>query len=810
MLVENLTPFAFGTKVCSRHPPEPEMTIVARATFALGPDGALAVIEDPLERGSLTGELFDDDDRKRACIYPGDFADFKLSAEVLFKGSCVAPHGRAVSECPVQLSVGDWSKALHVVGPRKWTATGISKAEPFETMALSYANAFGGPGYDKNPIGKGYKTDELPTVELPSQLLATRLDRPAPASLAPIHPDWPQRRDKVGKEYGRTYQKKRAPFFAEDFDWRYFSAGPPDQQLEGFLRGDEPVRLVNLHPTVPVLETLLPGLRARAFVKGVDGRFREVTMSLDTLWIDTDELRLCLTWRGVDPVAEDDLDDVAALLLASEQLEQAPLPTDHYRALLDEFEKDPAGVYEGMPPELLELAERIEQAGDGEDPYPDAPDQGNPVSNAMARRLGPFMAEAQQRAKEGIDKALEQAPEDQREKLDEILEQVAQQDPDTPPVPITPKPGVLADMGLRRSMRDVLAQAAKLRETAADENISDEAREKLLAQVDELEKLPHDPALKQLDPDYTPPIEPISTDEPGPGRNLSEQDLTGRDLSGMDLSGADLQMAILTKANLAGANLTGAKLRKAVLYKTDLTDADLSGADLTRVNAASVRAGKACFRGANLDEGFFEKADLAGADLGEATGSYQAFAHAKLSGAKARGLRAAHADFTEADLSGADFEGAQLERAVFVSCRGRGASFSEANLERASFEKAQLEDAVFVGADADRSYWPAAKLERADLRYAKLSGAQFTKAAANGANLSFANLRESRLYRASLDRAELVQANLFRADLCKARLSETKFTGANLYDAKFLGAQGKDADFSEAILTLSTLERDAS
>ena len=815
MLPKNLSPFGFATKVCSRRPPQPEMTLVVRGTFALSADGTLTVIEDPLDRGSVTGDLFADDDRDNECIYGSDFADFKLSAEVLLTGSCHAPGGQAVTECPVQLQVGQWSKSLHVFGPRRWSAVGRSKPEPFESMPLSYQNAFGGPGYDLNPVGKGFKCKELPTVEHPQKQIATKLDRPTPASLAPLHPDWPQRRNKVGTQYGKAWRKKRAPYFAEDFDWRYFSAAAADQQLEGYLRGDEQFRLVNLHPDAPLIESRLPGLRARAFVKDVAGRFREVEMRLDTLFFALDLGHVHLTWRGVDEVMEDDLEDVAYLLIASDKLDQEPESEEHYRTILEKFAADPTGFYADMDPKMLELAERMEQAGDGEDPYPDAPDQGNPVSNLLARKLGPFASEMQEKVKAGIEDGKEQLPEDPEEKklavrgkMDEALEKASELDFDSPPVPVIPKPGAMPDPGLRPTMRKILAQVEELRKAADEEGMREEDRDKLLAQAEELEQVPHDPRWTEMDPEYTPPVEPIPTDEPGPGRNLSEQDLSGRDLSGMDLSGANLKATILTKANLKGANLKGANLTKAILYKTDLTGADLSEADLTRANGAAMRAKSACFRGATLNEGFFEKADFEEADLEGVTGSYQAFAHSKWTGAKATGAQLTHSDFSHADLSQADLSQGDFTRSVFEACRGPGVRFVEAKLERSCFSEAEFDEADFTAIDADRSIWLSAKLDGADFRYAKMREAHFTKSKAEGINLSFANMSKSRLYRVRLEKAQLVQANLFKADLCKARLTDVNFSGANLYDAKFIGAQGKAADFTGAILTRCTLEQE--
>jgi uncharacterized protein YjbI with pentapeptide repeats len=807
MLTKNLTPFAFGAKICSRRPPQPEMTVVVRGSFTLRPGEAPAAIEDSLERGSLMGDRFADDDRANECVYATDFADFKLGAEVLLVGSCHAPGGRRVPDCPVQIRVGTWSKALHVFGQRVWTATGASKAEPFERMPLTWHNAFGGPGYDRNPVGKGFKTKELPNVERASELVTLPLDHPEPACFGPIHPEWPQRRALVGRQWGASYAKKRAPYLAEDFDWRFFCAAAADQQLEGYLRGDEPVRLLNLHPDAPRFETALPALRTRVFVRDLAASAREVDVRLDTLLFDLDQGRMLLTWRGVTPVAEDDLEDVAFLLVASEPLAEPPRALDHYRCILAEFAADPVGIGAAMPKDLVELGERMAQAPEGADPYPDAPDQGNPVSTMLARKLGPFASDMQQQVKQGVAQARSNVPASQAGTLEEALAEAARVDFDSPPVPLILKPGALPDPRLRPGMRKMLEQATTLREQAREPRLPAEARDKLLLQADELEKLPHDPRWRELDPEYTPPVAPISADEPGPGRNLSEQDLSGRDLRGVDLSGANLEAAILTKANLSGAKLVGANLRKAILYKTELGDAELDDADLTRVNAARVRARVASFRQAKLDEGFFENADLCDADLGLASGSYASFAHAKLVRAKLARARLTHCDFSHAELTEADFTSAELGRGQFVECRAERACFENAKLDRASFAEAQLVGANFVGAQGEAVHFLSAKLDGADLRYAKLDGAHFTKASAVAARFSCASLVGCRLYRACLDRADLSTTNLFRADLCKARLNEARFTGANLYDAKLLGAQGTGADFRDAVLTMSTLER---
>ena len=50
---------------------------------------------------------------------------------------------------------------------------------------------------------------------------------------------WPDRANKLGKQYGEAWRRSRSPFYAEDFDADYFQAAPPDQRLDAPLRGDE-------------------------------------------------------------------------------------------------------------------------------------------------------------------------------------------------------------------------------------------------------------------------------------------------------------------------------------------------------------------------------------------------------------------------------------------------------------------------------------------------------------------------------------------------------------------------------------------
>jgi hypothetical protein len=266
MKVKNLTPFLFGSRVTSKRPPQPEMVAIVRGIFTLAPGERAAVrtAPEPFPQGMMSGDVLrdGDDDRAGELIYPSDFAEFKPHADVLLKGTCYVPGHALLTECGVRMAVGSLSKSLRVVGPRLWSdamaGATISAPLSFTEMPIGYTNSFGGPGYAPNPVGKGIGTRELPNVEAAAEPIRSRRDRPHPAGFGPINPAWPERARKRGKEYGKSYAEKRAPYYAEDLDWSYFNAAPEDQQLPMALRGDEDLSFHNLHPTFGARGSIRP------------------------------------------------------------------------------------------------------------------------------------------------------------------------------------------------------------------------------------------------------------------------------------------------------------------------------------------------------------------------------------------------------------------------------------------------------------------------------------------------------------------------------------------------------------------------
>lgn len=198
-------------------------------------------------------------------VADSDLPHLKLATDVIVHGHARAPEGTVAERLHVSMQVGSLRKDLVVLGDRTWQRSGLSAPAPFIRIPLDYRHAYGGVDpanpanwYEANPAGKGFSANPLaltgrpaPNIEAPRALIFARTDRPEPAGLAPIPGHWPQRRRFAGT-YDKAWEEERLPLLPRDFDPRFHQQAPPDQQVEGFLRGGEPVLLEGMHPRGPL------------------------------------------------------------------------------------------------------------------------------------------------------------------------------------------------------------------------------------------------------------------------------------------------------------------------------------------------------------------------------------------------------------------------------------------------------------------------------------------------------------------------------------------------------------------------------
>jgi hypothetical protein len=335
----------------------PRWSIIARGTFDIRPSRAAVALakQPPLAVSDVMPE--DGDPAVCAARYESDFVPFKPRADCLCVGTAYTPRGTA--QCVVSFGVGrEFEKKILVVGNREWVPLGgprVGATEPakFKAIPVTFANAYGGQDrtanddtarFPLNPSGKGYAVSgrtaigqPLPNLEDPARLLREWSDRVEPRAFGPVGRTWQPRLRRAGT-FDDRWQRERAPLPPADFSERYYNAAPDDQQVKDYLRGDEEVRLTNLHPIHSTLKFRLPGWRMRAIVASApshghaapDIALREVKVNLDTLWVDADALQLVLVWRArIDPRPGD-----ARVLLVEGHLDATLIPPDIFEPVL--------------------------------------------------------------------------------------------------------------------------------------------------------------------------------------------------------------------------------------------------------------------------------------------------------------------------------------------------------------------------------------------------------------------------------------------------------------------------------------------
>lgn len=578
-------------------------------------------------------------------------------------------------------------------------------------------------------------------------------------AFAPVAVDSPSRQRWLGKAYDDEWLERLWPWYARDFDPRFFNGAPQAMQLDGYLLGDETLTARYLHPTEDRYEVPLPGMKVRCFLdERLDGvpRFRELELKLDTLWLDVDAEQLALVWRGDTPVSDDDCSQVEHVFVATDPPESPLTVEEHQAQMALALVKKPA-FGRSAPPSVPAPTAESPAANDNQPP---ATDEAGVIARLHQVLVGM------------------KAPAD-------ILEVVSS----------------------RSSMAEINAELA--RRVSPD---PDKAAELVQQSQDKLVEMArqHDPGLGK-----TPEPEPVSESSPGhsresvkaaveAGKSLAEADLSGLDLSQLDLTGAQLQHARLKRAKLAGTTLFNADLSAADLRETDLTaavfgTAQLPGADLTGAKAADVDLWRADLTDATLD-----RAQLSGARLEEARASGASFRNANLTSAKLRGCQLVAARLRGATLHEAVFDEANLEGASIEDVTADSASFAHANLRRLRARRVVLSRVDLREIDADGSNWMGAelieakftrsRLRRADLSRTKLTGAaldacdcaaaDFTSAELDRADLRHSNFAGARFELAKMQRVDLREANLYEAEVWRAELEGARLEGACVVASK--------------------------
>ncbi|HVO74259.1 MAG TPA: DUF2169 domain-containing protein [Ignavibacteriaceae bacterium] len=730
MQIINITPFQFACLPGKVNFPKNSLTYIIKGTFDLKPDQAAAISEKQL---FPTGDEFysEDKDMIGGPRYSSDFAYFKPKADLMLVGRFYAPGGKQIHSGIAKFQAGLKTKTINIFGNRFWMQ-GISGSvsttpQPFSQLELRYENSFGGENYENNPVGKGINKIEnergervypLPNILKSGETISSPGTKLEPAGFGPINQTWKQRFSKLGS-YKGNYLEERWPWFPKDFDWSFFNSAPSDMQSNGYLKGDEEVYLENLHPVHPRYHSRLPGLRVRCFIIETDEKkgdlFKEINLNLDTLWVDMDQEKLVLVWRGVSDIKTEEYEEIKYAFVASESTAQNAQSSEYYKSLLEKA-----------------LNETDEEYAEEEPP-------GNDSAEDKETEEEIASAEKESREaliKEGIDPdRLPEPNEEQKRKEAELLKEIGYEE-EAEPVKMS---------------REIFIERKNRGESFEGEDLTG---------ID----------LSGLNLQYVNFKDSILTNVLLKNSDLSYSNLSGAILSGSDLTGSKLNKAVIINADLTGASLVkselieaeaegavfeSAKLNGAFLKGfhgkntfftgSDLTGSDLSKSDLTGADFSGSVLSNTDFSGSDLQEVSFEKAEGVAVNF-----SVTNLAGLKASGCnfskssfkKAKGLESIwekgvlnDSDFSFSEMEGANFSGASLERANLTGSNMKFAKFTKANLSNAAVKEMNL----FQGS------FEKANLTKADCSKSNFYGVEFLDSKTSETKFQLSNLKMTKL-----------------------------------------------------------------
>lgn len=317
MHVINNTPHNATSLVLMDHAGAETLLVVVKGTWTIGKDGKLSVADEQMP--ILSEPVYSGEPGKSSLINDTDVVLAKPGTDCALFGHAWALEAR-VSYVDITFSVGPVKKQARVFGERRWLKNrigmaSISKIAPIEKVALIWENAFGGADTSwqdpavhefclENPVGLGIMATKsninidgqlLPCVESPAELIQKPGQRPKPTGFGMIAPYWQPRAGYAGT-YDEHWRKNINPLPPDDLDPRFYSSSAPGLCSPKHLTGTEQVLVEGASRQGTILFDL-PGIKPKAAVR-CRQREDDVQMQLDTVFVEPDESRLVLIWRG--------------------------------------------------------------------------------------------------------------------------------------------------------------------------------------------------------------------------------------------------------------------------------------------------------------------------------------------------------------------------------------------------------------------------------------------------------------------------------------------------------------------------------
>lgn len=318
-MLNNITPFEAERTWVREKDGAHHWIVVVKATYDIRMDGSLCLSENPV--APLYAAEFNGENGQTSLRFEADLIAMKPATDVYLNANAYAPDARPCTKVNVSLRISGLYKELIVYGHRTWQRSifgGLvpSSPKPFKSRPIIYEYAYG--GYDpsdpnpqkqcidyRNPVGTGVAMSKrsllaksAPSIENPT----LRLGKGWPAGFGAIASYWSPRKELAGT-YDEAWMARRRPLLPLDYNPKWLLCSPLDQQIHGYLKGGEPVELINLTPNGRLRFTLP---KVDLYFETYFGTTRkEHTAELVTITIESEGPRLIMVWQTSLPCGND-------------------------------------------------------------------------------------------------------------------------------------------------------------------------------------------------------------------------------------------------------------------------------------------------------------------------------------------------------------------------------------------------------------------------------------------------------------------------------------------------------------------------